>query len=273
MNNKEWLSLKGEALTKGKIPIDIYKDKETTFKEMALLMANTIKENNEKGKKTLFIVPLGPVGQYKYFVEIVNKERIPLKKVTFINMDEYMVDEDTLLSEEDTLSFKNTMYRLCYNQIDKDLLMDESQRIFPNPNNIDLIDRVIDEHGGVDICFGGIGITGHVAFNEPPHVNETIDGATYKNLGTRVVKISEETRVVNSMDDYDGAYYLVPKYAITIGFKEILKAKKIRLYCFRNWHKSVVRRASFLDKSVFFPVSLLQDHPDTRIGISEEVAE
>ncbi len=269
--NKDFLKIKGNDITKGRIPIDIYKDKETTFKSMADLMVDTILENNKLGKKTLFIVPLGPVGQYKYFVERVNKERISLKDVTFINMDEYMDDETHLVSSSNPLSFKKIMYEICYNLIDKDLIMDESQRIFPNLENIETIDKVIKEHGGVDICFGGIGITGHIAFNDPPE--KGVSEEEFKNLGTRVVRITEATRVVNSMDDFDGAYYLMPEYAITIGFKEILSAKKIRLYCFRNWHRSVVRRASFLDKTVSYPVTLLQDHDDTRIGISEELAD
>ena len=91
--NIDILNIRGEALTKGKIPIDIYKDKETTFEEMANLMVDTIIENNKNNKKTLYIVPLGPIGQYKYFVKRINKERISLKNVTFINMDEYMKDE------------------------------------------------------------------------------------------------------------------------------------------------------------------------------------
>lgn len=269
--NKEFLKIKGNDITKGKIPIDVYKDKETTFASMADLMVETIKENNKANKKTLFIVPLGPVGQYKYFVKRVNEERISLKDVTFINMDEYMDDATHLVDATNPLSFRKIMYEICYNLIDKDLIMDEKQRIFPNLGNIEYIDKVIEEHGGVDICFGGIGITGHIAFNEPPENGESEE--EYKNLGTRVVKITEATRVVNSMDDFDGAYYLMPEYAITIGFKEILSAKKIRLYCFRNWHRSVVRRASFLEKTVAYPVTLLQDHDDTRIGISEELAD
>lgn len=268
----EYLKLKGIELTKGKIPIDIYKDKETTFKEMARLMADTIKEKNSKNEKTLFIVPLGPVGQYKYFVEMVNNERISLKNVTFINMDEYMVDENTLLSEDNPQSFKNTMYRLCYNLIDKDLLMNEDQRIFPNQHNADLIDEIIEKHNGVDICFGGIGITGHMAFNEPPEPGENISEEEFISSRTRVAKVSRETKVVNSMDDYNGAYYLMPSYCVTIGLKEILNSKKIRLYCFRDWHKSVVRRAAFGERSINFPASLLQTHSDARIGISEEVA-
>lgn len=64
------------------------------------------------------------------------------------------------------------MYELCYNKIDKDLIMPESQRIFPTLDNADYIDKVIEDHGGVDVCFGGIGITGHMAFNEPPEEDE-----------------------------------------------------------------------------------------------------
>lgn len=268
----EYLKLKGEELTKGKIPIDIYKDKETTFKEMARLMADTIKEKNSKNEKTLFIVPLGPVGQYKYFVEIVNKERISLKNVTFINMDEYMEDENTLVKEDNPLSFKGIMYKICYNLIDKELIMNEDQRIFPNLNNADLIDKVIEEHNGVDICFGGIGITGHMAFNEPPEPGDKISEEEFISSRTRVAKVSRETKVVNSMDEYNGAYYLMPSYCVTIGLKEILNSKKVRLYCFRDWHKSVVRRASFGERSIYFPASLLQTHKDARIGISEEVS-
>lgn len=266
------LHIKGDDLKKGKVPIDIYKDKESTFKAMADLMCDTIVENNKKQRKTLFICPLGPIGQYKYFAERVNKERINLKEVTFINMDEYMLDEHTIAETDFKLSFKKTMYELCYDKIDKELIMPEKQRIFPTLDNADYIDEVIKKHGGVDICFGGIGITGHMAFNEPPFEDERISEKEFVSSRTRVVKITEATRVVNSMDDFDGAYYMMPKYAITIGLKEILESKKIRLYCFRNWHKSVVRRASFGECNIDFPASLLQKHKDARIGISEELA-
>lgn len=49
--NKEFLKIKGEDLKKGKVPIDIFVDKETTFKEMANLMVDTIIENNRINKR------------------------------------------------------------------------------------------------------------------------------------------------------------------------------------------------------------------------------
>lgn len=93
------LKIKGEEITKGKIPVDIYKDKEGAFSGMADMMVEAIKENNKLGKRTLFICPLGPIGQYKYFAKRVNSERISLKNVTFINMDEYMLDEKQFVEQ------------------------------------------------------------------------------------------------------------------------------------------------------------------------------
>lgn len=273
MMNKEFLNIKGKDIQKGKIPIDVFKNREETFLAMAKEMYETIVLNNKNNKKTLFICPLGPIGQYKYFVKMINENKVSLKNVTFINMDEYLDENNELLKEDNPLSFKGIMYSLCYNKINKDLLMPESQRVFPTKDNGDLIDKIIKDLGGVDICFGGIGITGHMAFNEPPFENEHITYDEFINSTTRVQKISEETRVVNSMDEYHGAYYLMPKYCVTIGLKQILNSKKIRLYCFRDWHKSVIRRASFGECSISFPASLLQKHKDARIGVPEELTE
>ena len=53
---------------------------------------------------------------------------------------------------------------------------------------------------------------------------------------------------------------------------EIAHARKIRLGCFRDWHRSVVRHAAYGEKTAHFPVSLLQDHPDINIKFTEFVA-
>ncbi len=274
MNIKDIVFADSDTLMKGKIPVKVYADAEAAFKAMADMMAEEIVSNNEKGKKTLFIVPVGPVGQYKYFAERVNKERISLKDVTFINMDEYMQDSKTLISPEDNLSFRKFMAEGCYGLIDKDLIMPESQRIFPSQDNAAFIEDVIARHGGsADVCFGGIGINGHMAFNEPPEPDELVTEAQFVNSTVRVQRISRETRVVNALNEFDGAYYVMPEYCVTVGLRQILGAKKIRLFCFRQWHRSVVRRAVLGTPSITFPASLLQKHKDALIGISREVAE
>lgn len=76
-----------------KLPVLVMENNEAVFRSMAEEMAEEIKSHNEKGEKTVFICPVGPVGQYPFFVEKVNTEKISLKNVWFINMDEYLEDD------------------------------------------------------------------------------------------------------------------------------------------------------------------------------------
>lgn len=150
-----------------RVPLVCAADSAEVFFDLALEMVSTIREHNARGEKTVFICPVGPVGHYPYFVKMVNDQRISLKDCWFINMDEYLDDNDEWIDAANPLSFRGFMARNVYDRIDPELVMPEEQRIFPDPHDPGHIGRVIDELGGVDIAFGGIGITGHLAFNEP----------------------------------------------------------------------------------------------------------
>ncbi len=131
------------------------------------------------------------------------------------------------------------------------------------------ISELIEKLGGVDICFGGIGINGHVAFNE---ADPSLTNEEFLAQKTRVLKITKETRTANAIGDFNGALEDMPHYCITIGINEISHARKIRLGCFRNWHRAVVRRAAYGEATSDFPVSLLTSHPDINLKITEFVA-
>ena len=73
--------------------------------------------------------------------------------------------------------------------------------------------------------------------------------------------------------DVNGALDDMPRWCVTIGMNEIYNARKIRLGCFRDWHRSVVRHAAYGEVSAHFPVTLLQDHPDALLRFTEFVAE
>lgn len=260
---------KEELLKDPKIPLYCYETNEAVFQNMAKEMVEAILKNQEEQKRTVFICPVGPVGQYKYFVEEVNSKRISLKNVWFLNMDEYLTDEKEWIDLEHPLSFRGFMYKEVYNKIHEDLVMPKGQRVFPDPHDTGNMMRVIEELGGVDICFGGIGLNGHIAFNE---ADGSLAPEEFRALPTRVLPVSKETRAANAIGDFNGALEDMPNYCVTIGMAEILKAKKIRLGCFRNWHRAVVRRAAYGNPSSSFPVTLLQDHPDITLSFTEFVA-
>ncbi len=76
---------------------------------MTSVMANKLKENNQKDILTSFILPVGTRGQYKRFSRICNIENISCKNLISINMDEYLDDSDNLISKDSYLSFKGFM--------------------------------------------------------------------------------------------------------------------------------------------------------------------
>ena len=76
----EYYQISAQDLGKdAKVPILKLGDSGEVFYELALEMLNCIKANNAAGKKTVFICPVGPVGQYPIFVRLVNRERVSLK--------------------------------------------------------------------------------------------------------------------------------------------------------------------------------------------------
>lgn len=255
---------------KPRIPLSILPTNAEVFSAMAAEMIAEIEKNNAEGKKTVFICPVGPVGQYPYFVDAVNEKGLSLKNVWFINMDEYLTDEKTWINTSDRLSFRGFMQRNVYDKINPELVMPKEQRVFPDPLNLSHIPDLIEQLGGVDIAFGGIGITGHVAFNEP---QPELSAESFLQLPTRILEIAPETRAVNSVGDLNGALDAMPHWCVTIGMKEISSARKIRLGCFRDWHRAVVRKACYGDPTAAFPVTLLQNHPDIRLTITDFVAE
>lgn len=266
----DYFKLTKEDLGKNsKIPIVALGSAGEVFYEMALDMIQNIEQNNAKGEKTVFICPVGPVGQYPIFVRLVNERNVSLKNTWFFNMDEYLQDNDTYIDTENPLSFRGFMNRTVYNKIKPELVMPENQRVFPDPKNPEKLDEMLGALGGAQVCYGGIGITGHVAFNEP----ENVPVDEFGKRPTRKLSISPETRAVNSIGDLGGAINAMPRRCITIGMKSILAAKKIRLYCFRDWHRAVVRQAAYGDVTASFPVTLVQNHPDARITVTDNVAE
>lgn len=252
-----------------KIPILKLGDSAEVFYEMALIMVNEIKKNNDQNQRTVMICPVGPVGQYPIFVRLVNREKISLKHVWFFNMDEYLDAENRWIPEDHFLSFRGFMNRHVYSKIDPDLLMPQDQRIFPDPQDPEKIGNLLAELGGVDICFGGIGINGHLAFNE---ASEKLTVQQFAGLSTRVLEISAETRTINSVGDMGGALDAMPKTCVTIGMKEILSAKRLVFGVFRDWHRAVVRQAAYGEVTAHFPASLMQTHPNALILVNENAA-
>ena len=256
-------------LRDARLPVRVMKSEDDMMREIASIMFETIANNGEN--PTVIICPVGPINQYPYFADMVNKARLSLKNCTFINMDEYVDAHGNAIPYDDPLSFHAIMDRMLYDRIDPALIMPKAQRLFPEPGREKEIDALIDSLGKVDCVLTGVGINGHIAFNEPPAEGEFASDDAFAACGTRILPISAETRVNNGANKLRGALDLFPPKCITLGMRQLLKAKRFKVYLYCPWQWGIMRKAALEAPSRFTPVSFLQNHPDAEMVVTEDL--
>ncbi|MBM3335007.1 glucosamine-6-phosphate isomerase [Candidatus Sumerlaeota bacterium] len=268
-----YLGVSAEQLGQGTpVHVCICGDAADLAENMAQAMLNIILQARTEGRSATLIVPVGPVDQFPVLSEKINRTSLDCRDVMLINMDEYLTDEDQWVNVDHPLSFRGYMNRKFYDLIEPQLAPTAENRVFPDPKNPHAIQSVIDRRGGVDACFGGIGINGHIAFNEPPEPAEEMSVGDFAALPTRVLTLSRETRTINSVT-VGGEIGIVPRRAVTVGMKEIMASRRLRLYCNRPWQRAVVRRVLHGPITAACPASLMRTHPDAELTVADFVAE
>ncbi|HXG10367.1 MAG TPA: glucosamine-6-phosphate isomerase [Gemmataceae bacterium] len=267
-----YLSIPPERLGEGTpVKVRVRGDLADVAHDMAQAMLRVIQEAHAAGRAATLIVPVGPVDQFPILAQMINEQRIDCRDVVLINMDEYLTDDDQWIAPDHPLSFRGFMARRFYGLLAPDLAPRPENRVFPDPHAPGAVGRLIEQRGGVDACFGGIGINGHVAFNEPPEPGESLSVEEFAALPTRVLSLARETRTINAVT-VGGEITIVPRRAVTVGMREILAARRLRFYCNRPWQRAVVRRVLHGPITAACPASLLRMHPDAELTVADYVA-
>jgi len=249
--------------------INVVKDRKALNESICRDLADKIKENNKSGKNTTAILPVSPL-DYTVLAKICNDENIDLANFCIINMDDMLDDNKKIIPYEHSLSFTAYMDRTFYNLIRKDLQMKPENKVMPHPDDPGKIQRKMDERGGVDVCYAGIGVSGHVAFNEPCEPDELPAGVDYSELPTRVIKLTEASRAQLALGS-GGDLWSVQRYGITIGVKELMQAKEMHVMGLRSWHPGPFRRAMYGEVTPRYPASYMQRHPNLHATLIEHV--
>ncbi|EKN69953.1 glucosamine/galactosamine-6-phosphate isomerase [Neobacillus bataviensis LMG 21833] len=238
----------------------VIKDSRTEIMEMVgNMMADEMIRNNGDGRPTKWILPAGPMDEYDTFITRVNSERISLKNLYIFHMDDFLDWEGRPYPVTDSYeSLEGTMLAGFYNRIDSDLNVPDNQRFWPRINDLDALDHKVEELGGIDTIWAGVGCKGLVAFCEAPRSYcNRISIDEYANSKTRIVDLNEDTIVALSERTFGGCYDRIPPRAITIGFKSMLTAKRaVCMVTTGSWKQTVVRVALFSEPTLEYPVTL-----------------
>ena len=196
-----------------------------------------------------------PLGTYKQLINWYNKGDIDFSGVTSVNLDEYVG-----LDGSSDQSYRYFMNKNFFEHINIDI----KNTFVPNGCAEDLekegleYDKHIEELGGIDLQLLGIGLDGHIGFNEPDR---------YFVKSTHVVDLHESTIKANSR--FFANEDEVPKQAITMGMVSIMQAKKILLIASGKAKYDILKKAFYGPITPEIPASILQLHPDITVIYSE----
>jgi len=258
-----------------RIPFRLLADIPAVLADFAHSIADEIQSGNARGKPTRLILPVGPIAQYPILVERTNRERISWRNVHVFQMDEWLDWQARPIPVDHPLSFEGFLRRELHGRIDAELRIPDSQYHVPSPFRPDYISEQMARGGGIDACFGGIGYHGHVAFNDPPISRwYKVSVEEMRQSLTRVVTLGDDSIVVQSIPCAGGDSTAIPPMAVTLGMRDILAARRIRLYCAAGErHRAIFRRAVAGEVSADYPVTLVQGHPDAEVITDEATAQ
>ena len=246
-----------------KIPTTICDDDTQASCRAASLIAEVIRDHNERGKPTVLGLATGstPIGVYRELIRLHREEQLDFSNVVTFNLDEYFpMPPDSIQS---------------YNRWMRENFFDH---VNLRPENIHIPDGTLKAHtiagycrsyeeairkaGGIDIQLLGIGRTGHIGFNEP---------GSRRDSRTRLISLDRVTRL-DAASDFFGEPH-VPRQAITMGVGTILEARRILLLAFGEQKARIVKRAVEGPITDTVAASFLQEHPHAEVILDRPAAE
>lgn len=230
----------------------IKKNYQETSQEAAKIVAEQIR----KKKDSVLGLATGssPEGMYRELISLYQAGDLDFSEITSVNLDEYYG-----LAPENDQSYRYFMNHHLFNHVNirkeatfvPDGLTDDPEKECAE------YDRRIKELGGIDLQVLGMGVNGHIGFNEP--------GDAFP-VGTHLVTLEESTIEANSR--FFESKEQVPTQALSMGLKGIMSAKKILLIVHGKAKQEILEKAINGPVTPWLPASILQLHPDVTVVCS-----
>ena len=183
-------------------------------------IANQIKLAKERGEKIAFILPVGPMGMYRWVVYFLKEWNISCEHVYTFNMDEWSDGEGNTLPSDNPGAFQYAMENALFNPLGE-LTVPKNQRNFATRDNLPTYPekiKALKAEGAKLVLVYGIGRMCHIAFWEPHFAADYATEEEWKSAPYRIgAKIHPLTVEQNALTSFKSRTTLVPCRANTIG--------------------------------------------------------
>jgi glucosamine-6-phosphate deaminase len=193
-------------------------------------IATAIKRARDQKREIALVLPVGPMGMYRWTVYFLNEWAVPCDHVYGFNMDEWSDKTGATLPPENPGAFQNAMQAAFYGPLGKQTVP-VPNRWFATADRLPHYAERINElkaRGGTLVVIFGIGRVCHIAFWEPHFAAEFATPAEWKaqthRIGARLHPLTIEQ---NALTSFKSRTTLVPAFANTIGPGIFLQADRI----------------------------------------------
>ena len=190
-------------------------------------IAMQIRQTKEEGRKLIMILPVGPMGMYKWAVYFLKQWNVDCKHVYGFNMDEWADKDGNTLPASDPAAFQNAMVEAFYGPLGE-LTVPENQRNFATKENLPTYMAKIEAlkaEGAKQVLVYGIGRMCHIAFWEPHFATEYATEEAWLNASHRIgARLHPFTIEQNAITSFRSSWPLIPCFANTIGPKIIFNS-------------------------------------------------
>lgn len=199
-----------------------------------------------------------PIGMYKELINSYNRKEISFEQMSTFNLDEYVG-----LTRVHPQSYYHFMQEQLFSHINvRPEKIQFPPGIFTDAKHAcQSYEDALKAAGGVDLQILGIGVNGHIGFNEPDQ---------HFTLYTHIVELAKKT--IESNARFFGGEDEVPRSAITMGIKSIMDARSILLLASDRKKAAAVQRIFSGKVDPQIPATVLQLHPDVTLVVDREAA-
>lgn len=272
----EWCRIRAEELPdhpKLRVRFRLVRDSAEMGELMARELLDVVEANGAQGLPTRAIVPCGPACWYEPWVRRVNARGVSLERLSVFHMDECLNWQAQPLPQGHPYNFRTFMERHFYGGIELSLNVPSAQRHFLLPSTMAEVRSAIAE-APIDLTLGGWGQDGHVAYNQARR--HPYSAASLDELAGSTIRVQEnnlDTILALAQRSFGAAYQFAPPMSITLGMRECLSARRVRLFSDTGaWKQTALRVALFAEPTPEYPVTLLQRHPDAVLTATLETA-